>query len=334
MPPDIAPDATAVCGSCTGLLPAGALVCKNCHTLVHRDELEQLVGAAKALRERGELAQARDNWAKALDLLPRESRQAAWIRDQVQQLQSISDANAATVSSGGWGTKLGPLAAIGFALFKWKALLAIFNANFFFSLGAFLSVYWSLYGWKFGLGFTAQILVHELGHYIDIRRRGLPADMPVFLPGLGAFVRWQALGVSKQVRAQVSLAGPLAGLVAAAICAYLWGQTGDDIWAALARAGAWLNLLNLIPVWALDGGQAFNAIGKSQRIFVLTVSLFLLMFVGEGLLLLIAIGVGWRLFTKDLPAEPSRSATVYFVSLMAALGLLISMLPGRGAGLP
>jgi Zn-dependent protease len=301
---------------------------------VHRDDLEQLVGAAKALTARGELMQARENWAKALNLLPPESRQAAWIREQIQNLQSAPITTPSATASSGWLTKMGPVAAIGFALLKGKALLAIFNAKFFFSLGAFLSVYWSLYGWKFGLGFTAQILFHELGHYVDIKRRGLPADMPVFLPGLGAFVRWQALGVSKETRAQVSLAGPLAGFVAAAICASMWLQTGDHIWAALARAGAWLNLLNLIPVWALDGGQAFIAIGKSQRIFILTASLFLLAFMGEGLLLLIAMGTCWRLFTKDLPTEPSPSVAVYFASLMLALGLLMNSLPGSGAGLP
>src|SRR2546429_5828250 len=33
-----------------------------------------------------------------------------------------------------------------------------------------------LYGAGFGVGFAALILAHEMGHYIDIRRRGLPAE--------------------------------------------------------------------------------------------------------------------------------------------------------------
>jgi len=56
------------------------------------------------------------------------------------------------------------------------------------SLGAFATFYWALYGAKFGVGFAILILVHEMGHFIDIRRRGLPAEMPVFLRGLGAYV--------------------------------------------------------------------------------------------------------------------------------------------------
>src|SRR6202050_2211738 len=105
---------------------------------------------------------------------------------------------------------------------------------------------------KFGSGFALLILIHEMGHFIDIKRRGLPADMPVFLPGLGAYVRWQAMGVSQETRSAVSLAGPLAGFFASLACAALWWQTHDPLWASLARSGAILNVLNLIPVWVLD----------------------------------------------------------------------------------
>ena len=108
-----------------------------------------------------------------------------------------------------------------------------------------------------------------MGHYVDIRRRGLPADMPIFLPGVGAYVRWRVLGVPLETRAAVSLAGPLAGFLAALACAAFWWQTGNSYWLVLARVGAALNLLNLIPVWMLDGGQAAQALGKTERIALL-----------------------------------------------------------------
>ena len=78
---------------------------------------------------------------------------------------------------------------------------------------------------KFGLGFAALILIHEMGHFVDIKRRGLPADMPVFLPGFGAYVRWQALGVPIETQAAISLAGPLAGFLGSVACTSLWYQT-------------------------------------------------------------------------------------------------------------
>ena len=93
-----------------------------------------------------------------------------------------------------WVRKLGPLAPLAIVLVKGKSLLALFKLKFLLSLGAFAGYYWALYGAKFGVGFAILILVHEMGHFIAIRRRGLPAEMPVFFPGLGAYVRWTALG--------------------------------------------------------------------------------------------------------------------------------------------
>jgi Zn-dependent protease len=318
------------CKRCTAPLPLGAVVCKECHALVHAEELDRLSANAQSLEATGNLTKAKDEWLKALPLLPGESKQALWIQEHARRLDlavQVSPNPKARKSS--WG-RFAPLAPILLALSKGKALLALLNLKFLLSLGAFIGVYWSLYGIRFGLGFAVLILVHEMGHYIDIKRRGLPADMPVFLPGLGAFVRWQALGVPVTTRAAVSLAGPLAGFFGALACAFLWFQTGDPLWAALARAGSWLNLLNLIPVWGLDGGHAFYALAKRDRIIVLTVSIGALVLAGESVFLLIALGAGWRLFTKDLPEQSSPATTAYFVVLLAALAVLMAMLPGHG----
>src|SRR5260370_36114 len=177
---------------------------------------------------------------------------------------------------------IGGLAAIGMVLAKSKGLLlAIFKLKFLLSFFSFIWIYVLLFGWRFGAGFAVCILIHEMGHFVDIKRRGLPAELPVFLPGLGAYVRWQALGVPLETRAAVSLAGPLAGFFAALACAVLWWQTGNPLWAALARAGAVLHLLNLIPVWVLDGGQAALALSKTERIVLLTACLALWLGLGE-----------------------------------------------------
>jgi len=164
-------------------------------------------------------------------------------------------------------------------------------------------------------------------------RRGLPAEMPVFLPGLGAYVRWRALGVSPETRAAISLAGPLAGLIASLVCAVLWWQTGDALWAALARAGAWLNILNLIPVWVLDGGQAALALSKTERMLLLTASLALWLVCKESVFFLVAIGAGYQaFFAGDLPTHPSRITTVYLVLVLTALGVVLRLMPGQGFG--
>jgi Zn-dependent protease len=219
-------------------------------------------------------------------------------------------------------------------LAKSKVLLtAVFKLKFLLSFAAFIGIYWGMFGMKFGIGFAMLILIHEMGHFIDIKRRGLPADMPVFLPGLGAYVRWQALGVPLETRAAVSLAGPLAGFFASVACAALWWQTGNPLWAALARAGAVLNLLNLIPVWVLDGGQAALALSKMERIVLLTACLALWLVLGESMFFLVALGAGYQVFfAGELPARPSRATTIYFVAVLTALGVVIRLMPGQGLG--
>lgn len=295
--------------------------------------MERVAARARALEANGALWDANEQWKSALQLLPPQSKQAEWIRNHVLELETIIHAPGAPDTRRRWAKWLAPLGPLAILLAKGKTvLLLLLKLKFLLSFGAYIAVYWSLYGPKFGIGFAVMILVHELGHFIDIKRRGLPAEMPVFLPGLGAYVKWQALGVSLETRAAVSLAGPLAGWFAAAVCALAWVQTGDGIWGALARSGAWINLLNLIPVWVLDGSQAILALNKIERAVLLAVSIALAVVLEEWTLLLVGAGLLWRLFTKDEPAHGSRSMTIYFLAVMAGLAFLLHLMPGVGIG--
>lgn len=311
-------------------------MCDQCQALVHSAELERLAAEAKALEAKGQLRQAREQWLMGLRLLPPTSRQANWIQQHARSLDIAADEiqPQAEPTDNKWAQRLGPLGPIAVVLAKSKVLFgAIFKLKFLLSFAAFFGFYWAAFGIKFGLGFAALILIHEMGHFIDIKRRGLPAEMPVFLPGFGAYVRWQALGVSPETRAAISLAGPLAGLLASVVCAVLWWQTGNVLWAALARAGAWLNLLNLIPVWVLDGGQAALALSKTERMLLLTACLALWLILGESVFFLVALGAGYQVFVaRDLPAHPSRPTLVYFMSVLTALGVILRLMPGQGFG--
>ena len=305
-------------------------MCDQCHALVHSEKLDQLAAEAKQLEATGNLRQAREHWLMGLPLLPPNSRQASWIQDHARSLDApANQIQAAPPSENKWAKKLGPVGPVAVLLAKGKFLLtAIFKLKFLLSFAAFIGIYWAAFGMMFGVGFAALILIHEMGHFIDIKRRGLPAEMPVFLPGLGAYVRWQALGVPLETRAEISLAGPLAGFFAALACAALWWHTGNPLWAALARAGAILNLLNLIPVWVLDGGQAALALSKIERIVLLTACLVLWLVLGENMFFLVAIGWGYQaFFAGHLPARPSRVTTVYFLAILTALGVIVRLLP-------
>jgi Zn-dependent protease/uncharacterized Zn finger protein (UPF0148 family) len=325
--PSTSPALIQECQACKAPLKPGALVCTQCHALVHAARLEQLAVAARLHEERGEILQARDAWTSALRLLPEDSTQAEWVRGNTRRLEAMLAASAKSAAPPAWSRKLGPLAPLAILLVKGKSLLALLKLKFVLSLGAFVAFYWAAYGAKFGVGFAILILLHEMGHFIDIKRRGLPAEMPVFLPGLGAYVRWTALGVTARTRALVSLAGPLAGCIAAAVCGLLWMETDDALWIGLASVSALLNVLNLIPVWVLDGGQAIQVLNKTERIIVACAALLLAVGFAQPVLLLVAAGAGYRAFTKDVPAAPDRAVMVYYLLILAALAFLIGLAP-------
>ena len=332
----LTPDLIQNCRRCGHELALGATACDQCHTLVHAEQLAQLSEEARKAEAKGDLRRARDLWQGGLPLLPADSKQAQWIRDHAKELdfaairaETVAETPAAENK---WARKLGPLAPIAILLAKGKSLLVLLKLNFVLSLFAFMGFYWAAFGMKFGIGSAVLILLHEMGHFIDIKRRGLPADMPIFLPGLGAFVKWRAMGVSLKTRAEVSLAGPFAGWIASVACALIWWKTGDGLWAALARAGAWLNVMNLIPVWVLDGGQAVLALNKAGRLMILCVSVFLGIWLHEWAFGFVAMGAGWRLFTRDQPSQPSPTATVYFAGVLACLGSILWLMPGTGFG--
>jgi len=316
------------CPRCARELPPGALECPQCRNLVHGDQMEQLAAHARSLEAHGDLQGARERWLACLPLLPPKSAQAEWIRGHVHELETSIPTHASVQrgpnATPGWTKKLGPLGPL---------LLAVWKFKFLFSFVAFLGLYWQMWGAAFGIGFAVTILIHEMGHFIDIKRRGLPADMPMFLPGLGAYVRWNALGVSLETRAAISLAGPLAGWFAAGICALLWYQTHYGLWAALARTTAWLNALNLIPLWIFDGSKAASALSKLERAVVLLISAALGYALGEWVFGLVALGMGIRLFTHDAPPEHSNATAAYFVAVLTALAMVIWLVPGHGNGL-
>jgi Zn-dependent protease len=313
---------------CAAALAPGALVCSGCQAMVHAQRLEELAASAQLHEERKELVAAQGDWQAALEFLPADSSQAAWVRAKVAELLHTNRPNTAKSGSTRWTRKLGPFAPIALILTKGKFFLALLKLKFLLSFATFAGLYWALYGVWFGIGLAVLILVHELGHLIAVRRCGLAADLPMFIPGFGAYVRWNAAGVSVNTRATVSLAGPLAGALSAVCCALLWLQTKQGLWISLASFSAFINLMNLIPVWTLDGGQAMVAINRSGRIGIAIAAVLFAAFFSQPLILLIAGGAAYRAFDKasaELPVD--RIMTAYFMILMATLGYLSSLAP-------
>jgi Zn-dependent protease len=112
------------------------------------------------------------------------------------------------------------------------------------------------YGWLYGVGFVVLLLIHELGHAFAIRRAGLHAGYPVFIPFVGAFITLKDQIRSPKEEANIALAGPIAGAAASVACALLYLATQQRLFVALAYVGFFLNLFNMTPLPPLDGGRA------------------------------------------------------------------------------
>jgi Zn-dependent protease len=145
-----------------------------------------------------------------------------------------------------------PLAFLGGLALKFGFVFLKFAALF-VAIGG----YALLWGWQFGVGIVALILVHEMGHYVEARRLGLHPSLPMFIPFFGAFVAFRNTDPWRHAR--VALAGPAVGGIGAAAMLAVGETTNSDLLRALAYFGFLLNLVNMIPVGILDGGAILRS---------------------------------------------------------------------------
>jgi Zn-dependent protease len=150
------------------------------------------------------------------------------------------------------------------------------------------SLFW---GWTFALGFVVLLFVHEMGHVIQLRREGVKASAPMFVPFLGAVVMAKSLGENALAEARVGLAGPVLGTIGSAACLAIGEASNSDFFRALAYIGFFLNLFNLLPVVPLDGGRAMAAMAPWMW-FVGLGAVAAMLFVFPNFILLIILFFG------------------------------------------
>ena len=138
-----------------------------------------------------------------------------------------------------------------------------------------IGVYALVYGWRYAVGIVAMLFIHEMGHFMAARQRGLPVGLPTFIPFMGAWVELKQMPHNAETEAYVGLAGPLLGTVGA-LGAYFLAHNNDMPWLlAVSYTGFFLNLFNLIPVPPLDGGRITAVL--SPRIWLLGIPVIGLM---------------------------------------------------------
>jgi Zn-dependent protease len=190
------------------------------------------------------------------------------------------------------------------ALIKVKALTTL--GTMFVSIVA----YGLAFGWPFAVGFVLLLFVHEMGHVIQLRREGVEASAPIFIPFLGAVIAAKSLGEDAAAEARVGLAGPILGTIGTLIPLAVWLATGSDLWRALAYVGFFINLINLLPVLPLDGGRAMAVLGPKVWIagILITVAATVI-FLGPFMLIFVLLIGGPELYHrfKNRNSEESRA---------------------------
>jgi Zn-dependent protease len=302
------------------------LSCPVCHALVHAGTLKDLAAQADVHASQGKLEEARDSWQRALDLLPPASRQHAVVSERVAELTkriaSTPGARRVASASGPWWKRAATaVIVVGiFALGKIKFLvLGLTKASTFFSMFAFFGLYWSVFGWALAAGLVVSIYIHEMGHVAELKRLGIGAGAPLFIPGVGAMVLLKQHIDDPATDARIGLAGPVWGLGAGLAAYAVYRVTGMPLWGAIAQLTAFINLFNLIPIWQLDGARGFHALSQWQRWAIVAALGVAFLITSEGLLLLIGGVAVYRALQPAVVREPNFPAFATFLMLIGAL---------------
>ena len=186
-----------------------------------------------------------------------------------------------------------------FLLVKGKAILSILK--FSKIIGPMLSMlvsiwaYALIYPWSFAVGFVLLLLVHELGHVIAAKQKGLPVSAPLFIPFLGALIAMKRRPLDAKTEAYIAFGGPLLGTIGAVAVFGAAYYMDSSLLYSLAYIGFFLNLINLLPIHPLDGGRIAIAVTRWLWLVGLVGGLIVIVYLKSILFFII-----WALFAYDL----------------------------------
>jgi Zn-dependent protease len=232
---------------------------------------------------------------------------------------------------------LAPLAVIGVLLVKFKGLaLLLLKVKFIgtaLTMLVSIGAYALLFPVWFAVGIVVLIWVHEMGHVLQLRREGIPASAPMFIPFLGAFVAMKQMPKDALAEARVGLAGPVLGTLGGLATLGLYAATQEPLFLGLAYFNFIINLFNLAPMLPLDGGRAVGAMSLTFQVVGLVV-MVALFFVAPIMALVAVLGLPelwnrWRtrntpegLAYYNIPLRNRVAVGTVYVGLILVLGLL------------
>jgi len=171
------------------------------------------------------------------------------------------------------------------------------------------------------VGFTIIILIHEIGHAVVIRAKGLRAGLMVFIPFVGGAVTIKDQPRSAYDDAQIGLAGPIAGTIASLAVLFIYKMTNAPLYLAIAAAGFAVNLLNLLPIGMLDGGRISAAVTKWMWVFGGAALVYKVIKQPNPLMLLVLLLVAFQVYASIQREKDDKAFYAIKFSQRAAIAV-------------
>lgn len=130
-------------------------------------------------------------------------------------------------------------------------------------LFAVLSSLW--FNWYGIVIIIVILLIHELGHFIGMKKFGYKDPHIFFIPFIGAAAAGTETEPKGSHKAIVSLLGPLPGIIIGILFGIIYLLFNNFIFLAVSVVFLLLNGFNLLPFFPLDGGRFFDAILFSRN---------------------------------------------------------------------
>ncbi|ANC76456.1 hypothetical protein ABE65_006440 [Fictibacillus phosphorivorans] len=185
--------------------------------------------------------------------------------------------------------------------------------SMFISLGA----YAAFYGWKFAVAIVYLIFVHEMGHLVAAKQKGIKTSPAIFIPFMGAAIGMKEMPKNAKDEAYIAYAGPLFGLLSFLPAVFLYETTGEPFWGLVIFLGALINLFNLFPVSPLDGGRIVGVLStKIWFIGLLLVIPYLFISPDPIIFLVFIFGIltWWKRVREDFEQDKLKETLTLFQS--------------------
>ncbi|MFD9624666.1 site-2 protease family protein [Peribacillus muralis] len=215
-------------------------------------------------------------------------------------------------SNKGW-LSLGAIGLFFLGKMKWLfALLKLAKLGSLLSIFVSLGAYALIYGWKFAVALIYLIYIHEMGHLLAAKRKGIKTSNAIFIPFVGALIALKEEPKNANQEAYLAFGGPLLGTLAFLPAIPLFMMTENPFWLLVITLGSLINLFNLMPVHPLDGGRIVGVI--STKLWILgIIGMVVYMFYHPNPLLILFLLLGISKWWKEFRSETTRNQRVNLI---------------------